>query len=108
MLQTLAPEASISRLEKLNTAAALHQFDKALGRGAWSSLGWGAFSLLIGLFMVYRGRFGWINIGIGVLIIAVGFYQMKVREPQVIKISAASLGLLGAWNLAIFVLAAMT
>lgn len=108
MLETQAPQASLARVDKLNMAAALHGFDKSLDRSAWSSLGWGAFSLLIGLFLLYRGRFGWINIGFGVLIILVGFYQMKVRVPGVIKISAASLALLGAWNLALVVLAAIT
>jgi hypothetical protein len=31
--------------------------------------------------------------------------EMRVREPQVIKVSAATLGLLGFWNLAGFALA---
>jgi hypothetical protein len=34
--------------------------------------------------------------------------EMRVREPQVIKVSAATLGLLGFWNLAGFALAMMS
>src|SRR5215469_7737378 len=64
----LAPSPAISantRLDKLNVAATLHGFDKSLERSAWGSLGWGAFSLLVGLFLLSRGRFGWINILFG-------------------------------------------
>ena len=102
------PAIAVSRIEKLNVAASLHQFDKALNRSAWSSLGWGAFSVLIGAFLFSRNsRFGWVNLAAGGLLIVAGLYEKSVREPKVIKVSAATLGLLGLWNLAGFVLAMM-
>jgi hypothetical protein len=99
--------APATRLDKLNVAASLHVFDKTLDRSAWESLGWGAFSLVVGIFLLSTGRFGWINLVFGLLIIIEGLYEKQVREPKVIKVSAATLGLLGVWNLAVFILAAM-
>lgn len=100
--------AVTTRLEKLNVAAALHGFDKALNRSAWGSLGWGMFSALVGLVLVYRAnRLGWVNVVVGLLLMVEGLYEKQVREPRVIKVSAATLGLLGIWNLGSFVLAMM-
>ena len=94
-----------SRLDKLNVAAALHGFDKSLQRSAWGSLGWGAFSLVIGTFLLQGSRFGWINVGFGLLLIVEGIYELRVREPRVIKVAAATLGILGLWNLSVVILA---
>jgi len=90
-----------TRVDKLNIAATLYNFHKGLDRNAWGNMGWGAFALAIGLFMLARGRFGWINVALGLLLVAEGLYQMRVREPRVIKVSAATLGLLGLWNLTV-------
>lgn len=108
MAHAQAATAVTTRLDKLNVAAALHGFDKALNRSAWGSIGWGAFSALIGAFLVYSTNpFGWVNVVVGLLLIGVGLYEKRVREPRVIKVSAATLGLLGLWNLANFIMAAM-
>ena len=47
--------APATRLDKLNVAASLHVFDKTLDRRAWESLGWGAFSLVVGIFLLIAG-----------------------------------------------------
>lgn len=109
MQQAQAPATTgSSRIEKLNVAAALHQFDKSLNRSAWESLGWGAFSALIGWVQLARNaRFGWVNLIFGVLLMVVGLYEKRVREARVIKVSAATLAFLGLWNLAGFVMAIM-
>jgi hypothetical protein len=108
MSQAQMAIAVTTRLDKLNVAAALHGFDKALNRSAWGSLGWGMFSALIGAILLYStSHFGWVNIVIGLLLVVEGIYEKRVREPKVIKISAATLGLLGLWNLGGFILAVM-
>jgi hypothetical protein len=88
-----------SRLERLNFAAVLHGFDRALERSAKGSIGWGLFCMGIGGLVFARGGFGWINLIFGVLLVAEGLYEMKVREPQVIMVAAATLGILAVWNL---------
>ena len=79
-------------------------FDRQLNSGGKGSIGWGVFTLAIGLFITGRGGWGWINIGFGLLLIATGIYEMKVREPKVIRVSAAVLGLLAVWNIGIVLL----
>jgi hypothetical protein len=106
MAQPQTAVSVASRIDRLNVAAALHQFEKALNRSAWGSMAWGAFSILIGAFLVSKNpRVGWINLVAGGLLMVEGLYEKRVREPQVIKVSAATLGLLGLWNLAGFVMA---
>lgn len=109
MQQAQAPATTgSSRIEKLNVAAALHQFDKSLNRSAWESLGWGAFSALIGWAQLARNaRFGWVNLIFGGLLMVVGLYEKRVREARVIKVSAATLAFLGLWNLTGFIMAIM-
>lgn len=45
--------------------------------------------------------------GFGIGLIAAGIYEKKVRDPKVIIISAATLGMLALWNFALIVLASM-
>lgn len=107
MAQSQPAVAVTSRIDKLNVAAALHEFDRALNRGAWESLGWGAFSVGIGVILLYTTAHlvGWVNLAFGFLLIAEGLYEKRVREPKVIMVSASTLGLLGLWNLYGFVMA---
>jgi hypothetical protein len=88
-----------NRLEKLNVAAGLHGFDRALTRSARGSIGWGVFSLVIAALIFASGGFGWINLILGSLLVVEGVYEMRAREPRVIKVSAATLGALAVWNL---------
>ena len=88
-----------NRLEKLNVAAGLHGFDRALTRSARGSIGWGVFSLAVAAFVFARGGFGWINLIFGGLLVAEGIYEMRAREARVIKVAAATLGALAVWNL---------
>jgi len=100
--------ANAGRLDKLNSAALLYNFHKKLDRSAWESMGWGAFTLAIALFVFSRGGFGWVHLAFGILLIAEGIYEKQVREPKVIKVAAATLGLIGLWNLALLVLSIVT
>lgn len=98
-----------SRIEKLNVAASLHQFDRALNRSAWGSLGWGAFCIVIGWVLLSRNPLGgWLNIGVGALLMIEGLYEKRVREPKVIVVAAATLGILGLWNLTGLIIGLMT
>ena len=81
-------------------------YDRQLNSSGKGTIGWGVFSFAIGLFITLNGGWGWINLGFGLLLIATGIYEMKVREPKVIRVSAAVLGLLAVWNIAAIVLSA--
>jgi hypothetical protein len=105
----LTPElANTTRLEKLNSAALLYNFHKKLDRSAWESIGWGIFSLGIALFVFSRGGLAWVHLVFGILLIAEGIYEKQVREPKVIKVEAATLGLTGLWNIGVFALGIAT
>jgi len=88
-----------NRLEKLNVAAGLHGFDRALIRSARGSIGWGLFSLVVSALVFARGGFGWVNLIFGGLLVVEGIYEMRAREARVIKVAAATLGVLAVWNL---------
>jgi hypothetical protein len=92
------------RIERLNIAAALHGFDRALVRSGKGSVGWGILSGAVGMFSIMSGRFGWVNLGLGLLLIGAGLYEMYCREPKVIIVCASTLGFLALWNLASFAL----
>lgn len=77
----------------------LSTFDAELSHSGKVSIGWGIFSGVIGLALLSAGRWGWVSIGFGVLLIATGIYEMRVREPKVIRVSAAVLGLVALWNI---------
>ena len=94
------------RFERLNVAAALRGFDQALVRDAKVTIGWGLFAMIIGAIFLATGRFGWINLIFGLALVTQGIYEMKVREPRVIIVAAATLGLLAIWNMASLVAAA--
>ena len=94
-----------NRLEKLNVAAGLHGFDRSLARSARGSIGWGLFSLVVAAAVFARGEFGWINLILGGLLVVEGIYEMRAREPRVIKVAAATLGALAVWNLGSFAVA---
>lgn len=88
-----------NRLEKLNVAAGLYGFDRALTRSARGSIGWGLFSLVVSALVFARGGFGWVNLIFGGLLVVEGTYEMRAREARVIKVAAATLGVLAVWNL---------
>ena len=105
MAPAQANTSATSRLDRLNIAAALLDFDQSLKRSAWGSLGWGIFSLAAGIWLVLNNRFGWINVAFGLLLMLEGLYEMRVREPKVIQVAAATLGILALWNLSALLLA---
>jgi|SRR3954468_21298778 hypothetical protein len=92
---------SDERLEKLKVATELCMFEKGQQSSAKSSLWWGVICIGIGLIVLRVGSElgAAINLGFGVLLIATGLYQVKVRAPRAVQVSAAMLALLALWNL---------
>jgi hypothetical protein len=96
------------RLEQLTLAASFCLFDKNLRSSGKGSIVWGLLNLLIGLVLVaandYWGAFSAV---LGLALIITGIYQIRVRDPKVIILSAVTLAALAIWNFAIVALAAM-
>lgn len=91
---------SESRFIALNRAAEFTTFDKSLTSSGRISIFWGAINLVLAAILLAAGNmFGVVDAALGTLLVASGMYEMKVRDPRVIKISALTLGLLAAWNL---------
>jgi hypothetical protein len=89
-------------LSRLQTATLFNNYDAGFRKSAYSSIGWGVFSAVIGAVLLSRGSFGWINLAFGIFLIGEGVYEMRVRDPKVVKVTAFTLGTLAAWNLGSF------
>ncbi|HEX3103060.1 MAG TPA: hypothetical protein VHQ22_01330 [Terriglobales bacterium] len=95
------------RVNKLSVAGAFCLFDKKLSSSGNSSIVWGALNALIGaLILNANNRWGFVSLLLGLGLIAAGLYERKVRDPKVIIISAATLGVLALWEFALIGLAA--
>jgi len=101
---------SEERLAKLNVATMLCMFEKGQQSSAKSSLWWGAICIGIGLLVLRAGSEvgAAVNLGFGVLLIATGLYQMKVRLPRAVQVSAVTLAVLAFWNLGTLALFAIS
>jgi hypothetical protein len=95
------------RVKKLSVAGAFCLFDKKLSSSGNASIVWGALNALIGAIILNaHNRWGFVSLLLGLGLIAAGLYERKVRDPQVIIISAATLGGLALWEFALIGLAA--
>lgn len=96
-------ETSFEDLDRLQTAALLCTFDRDLRKSAYSSIAWGTLSLAVGLFFLFEGsRAHWVSLVLGGALCLEGFYELRVRDPHVIKVAAYTLGALALWNLGLF------
>lgn len=70
-------ETSFEDLDRLQTAALLCTFDRDLRKSAYGSIGWGMFSLAIGLLFLLGGSpVHWISLGLGVALLLEGAYEL--------------------------------
>lgn len=100
---------SQSRLLALNRAAEFVTFDRNLTASGRSSIFWGAINLIFAAVLLAAGNmFGLVDAALGTLLVVSGIYEMRVRDPRVVKISALTLGLLALWNFAGLALAVAT
>jgi hypothetical protein len=96
------------RVEQLTLAGSFCLFDKKLRSSGNSSIVWGLLNLLLGIAVVARhSNWGAVSLVLGLALIVVGVYERKVRDPNVIVISAATLAGLALWNFTLIGMAAM-
>jgi len=96
------------RLERLQLAGAFCLFDKKLRSSGNASIVWGLVNTLIGgAVLAGSSPWGAVSLLLGLGLIAAGMYQRKVRDPNVIIISAGTLAVLALWNFVLIGLAAM-
>ena len=96
------------RVERLSVAGAFCLFDKKLRSSGNGSIVWGLLNLLIGALLVAANdKWGAVSLLLGLALVGAGIYERKVRAPNVIMISAATLAVLALWNFALIALAAM-
>ena len=96
------------RINRLSVAAAFCFFDQKLSSSGNASIVWGVLNALIGVLILSAdNKWGYVSLLAGLAMIAAGTYEKKVRDPQVIIISAATLGGLALWEFALVGLAAV-
>jgi len=96
------------RLKKLQVAASFCLFDRKLRSSGNSSIIWGLLNALIGAgILAGNDIWGAVSLLLGIGLIVAGIYEKKVRDPNVIIISAATLAVLALWNFALIAWAAM-
>lgn len=96
------------RVERLSLAGSFCLFDKRLRSSGNSSVVWGLLNLLLGVVLVARhNNWGAVSLVLGLALIVAGVYERKVRDPNVIIISAAMLAALALWNFTLIGLAAV-
>jgi hypothetical protein len=96
------------RVERLTLAGSFCLFDKKLRSSGNSSIVWGVLNLLLGVAVVAaHSNWGAVSLLLGLALIVAGVYERKVRDPNVIILSAATLGGLALWNFTLIGLAAV-
>jgi hypothetical protein len=96
------------RIQQLTWAGSFCLFDTKLRSSGNSSIIWGALNLLLGsAAMAAHSNWGAVSLILGLALVAAGVYERKVRDPQVIIISAATLAGLALWNFALIAMASM-
>lgn len=95
-------------IKRLGLAASFCMFDSKLNSSGRASIIWGVLNALIGgAILSARDLWGYPSLLLGLGLIAAGVYEKRVRDPKVIILSAATLGLLALWDFAMVTLAAM-
>src|SRR2546429_3400947 len=71
------------RLAQLQKATLLQTFHRNLRRSGVSSIGWGFFTILLGLFLLRFWLASWGHLVLGCLLASEGTYLLVVRKPTV-------------------------
>ncbi len=96
------------RVKRLSIAGSFCLFDRRLRSSGSGILIWGLLNVSIGGFaLAAHNYWGLGSLSLGLVLVAAGAYERGVRDPKVIIVSAATLGMLALWNFALIALAAM-
>jgi hypothetical protein len=89
-----------TQLERLKLCAAYLSVQRGLRRSGWGSIGWGVFTLGVGLLSKSHTIFDAIWIVIGLFLVLEGTWILRAAavDPRVLQFEAAALLLLGLWN----------
>jgi len=89
-----------THLERLKLAAMYLSLQRGLRRSGWGSIGWGAFTLGLGLLSRSHTIFDAIWFAIGLFLLLEGAWILRAAEadPRVLQLEAVALLLLGLWN----------
>ncbi len=89
-----------THLERLKLAARYLSLQRGLRRSGWGSVGWGAFTLTVGLLSRSHTVFDaiWFAIGFFLLLEGIWILQAAEADPRVLYFEAAALLILGLFN----------
>jgi hypothetical protein len=89
-----------THLERLKLSAMYLSLQKELKRSGWGSIGWGAFTLLVGLLSGLHTLLDSVWLTLGIFLLLEGAWVLRVGnlDPRVLHLEAAALLLLGLWN----------
>jgi len=87
-------------MERLKISAMYLSTQRGLNRSAWGSIGWGAFTLALGLFLKTHTVFDYIWLAIGLFLVLEGLWIMRsvAADPRVLLVESFALALLGMLN----------
>lgn len=87
-------------MERLKLSAMYLSAQRGFKRAAWGSLGWGAFTLTLGLFLKSHTIFDYIWLAIGFFLVLEGAWILRsvAADPRVLLVEALALAALGLLN----------
>jgi hypothetical protein len=89
-----------THLERLKLSATYLSLQRGLKRSGWGSVGWGIFTLALGVISRSHTLLDSIWIAIGFFMLLEGMWVLRAAnlDPRVIQLEAAALAILGLWN----------
>jgi hypothetical protein len=89
-----------THMERLKLAAMYLSLQRGMRRSGWGSIGWGAFTIGVGLLSRSHTVFDSIWFALGLFLLLQGAWVLRVAavDPRVLRLEAAALLLLGLWN----------
>jgi hypothetical protein len=89
-----------THLERLKLSAMYLSLQRGMRRSGWGSVGWGAFTILVGLLSRSHTALDYIWFALGLYLLLEGAWVLRVAavDPRVLRFEAAALLMLGLWN----------
>ena len=89
-----------THMERLKLSAMYLSLQRGLKRSAWGSIGWGAFTLALGVFLKSHAVFDYIWLIIGCFLVLEGVWVLRsvAADPRVLLVEGFALALLGLLN----------
>lgn len=90
----------LTQMDRLKLSATYLSLQRGLRRAAWSSVGWGAFTLAMGFLSKSHKLVDSVWVGLGFFLLLEGAWLLRAAaaDPRVLQLEAATLLLLGLWN----------